>query len=432
MTTYLPTDGPMIPNTMMKTILRPLSTILLHTLLGLPLFAQSPGPSLLPAPDRLPGDGDKCGGEIAALAAAEPRWGYGYADLLVDLERWGKSPYVTIDTLGRSVQNRLLWELTITDDAPGESPRKTVYIHARTHPGEVQSWWVANSIIDILLSDESYARRLREECVFHIVPMYNPDGVEIESPRHNANDIDLEREWDKEVMQPEAAALKKRFTELMASDSPIRIALNLHSAYICRRYFVFHDATGTSHEFANLEREFITETRETYPEGIEPWDYNITWKNETPTHFPESWFWLNHGASVMALTYEDMNCETAGDYHTTAAAILDGVTAYLDITTISSAPGIPAAAGELTALPMRPRSADMREVRFSCTLPEAASVRLTLHTVTGEVAASIDRGTIEAGRHEIVLEGGDLPPGLYLYRITAGERSVSGRVPLGW
>ena len=62
-------------------------------------------------------------------------WGYGYNDLLSDLYVWGQSPYVTIDSIGASVQNRAIWELTISDD-PGSSTHSRVYIHTRTHPGE--------------------------------------------------------------------------------------------------------------------------------------------------------------------------------------------------------------------------------------------------------------------------------------------------------
>ena len=47
-------------------------------------------------------------------------WGYGYDSLLGDLNRWGESPYVTIDSLGATVQNRAIWELTISESPEGE------------------------------------------------------------------------------------------------------------------------------------------------------------------------------------------------------------------------------------------------------------------------------------------------------------------------
>ena len=109
-------------------------------------------------------------------------------------------------------------------------------------------------MIRYLMSDDPRATALRERIVFHIIPMYNPDGVELQYPRENANGIDLEREWDTPNPQPEPAALKARFTELMNSTAPIKLALNLHSVYLCQRYFVYHDQKGTSREFARSHR----------------------------------------------------------------------------------------------------------------------------------------------------------------------------------
>ena len=98
-------------------------------------------------------------------------WGYGYDSLLVDLNRWGESPYVTIDSLGATVQNRALWELTISAN-PESSSNHRIYIHARTHPGEEESFWVTNEIINLLLSETPFSEIVRAKCVFHIITMY--------------------------------------------------------------------------------------------------------------------------------------------------------------------------------------------------------------------------------------------------------------------
>ena len=64
--------------------------------------------------------------------------------------------------------------------------------------------------------------------------MHNPDGVELGYPRENANGIDIESGWDDLVLQPEVSALKNRFIDLMIPvANPIKVALNMHSAYAC-------------------------------------------------------------------------------------------------------------------------------------------------------------------------------------------------------
>ena len=264
-------------------------------------------------------------------------WGYGYDSLLVDLDRWNENPFVSIDSLGASVQNRAIWELTIADD-PESSTNHRIYIHTRTHPGEEESFWVTNEIINILLSDTPLGDFLRANFTYHIIPMYNPDGVELGYPRNNANGIDIESGWDDVPLEPEVEILKNRFIDLMWNvDNPIEVALNMHSAYACLRYFVYHASEGTSSEYTGIEQLFINSIRSHFPGGIEPWSYFVSWTSGTPDQYPESWWWMNHGQNVLALTYEDMNCDQAGLYDSTANAIVRGIINYLglDFTGIS-------------------------------------------------------------------------------------------------
>jgi len=264
-------------------------------------------------------------------------WGYGYDSLLVDLDRWNENPFVSIDSLGASVQNRAIWELTIADD-PESSTNHRIYIHTRTHPGEEESFWVTNEIINILLSDTPLGDFLRANFTYHIIPMYNPDGVELGYPRNNANGIDIESGWDDVPLEPEVEILKNRFIDLMWNvDNPIEVALNMHSAYACLRYFVYHASEGTSSEYTGIEQLFINSIRSHFPGGIEPWSYFVSWTSGTPDQYPESWWWMNHGENVLALTYEDMNCDEAGLYDSTANAIVRGIINYLglDFTGIS-------------------------------------------------------------------------------------------------
>ena len=258
-------------------------------------------------------------------------WGYGYDSLLVDLDRWNENPFVSIDSLGASVQNRAIWELTIADD-PESSTNHRIYIHTRTHPGEEESFWVTNEIINILLSDTPLGDFLRANFTYHIIPMYNPDGVELGYPRNNANGIDIESGWDDVPLEPEVEILKNRFIDLMWNvDNPIEVALNMHSAYACLRYFVYHASEGTSSEYTGIEQLFINSIRSHFPGGIEPWSYFVSWTSGTPDQYPESWWWMNHGENVLALTYEDMNCDEAGLYDSTANAIVRGIINYLGL-----------------------------------------------------------------------------------------------------
>jgi hypothetical protein len=368
---------------------------------------------------------DKCGFDEALaaqmVALLGTSWGYGYDSLLVDLERWRQSPYLIIDSLGASVQNRALWQLTITSDTlPGITHKRTVFIHARTHPNEVQGWWVTNELINLLISEDSLAQFIRENCTFHIIPMYNPDGVELGYPRVNANGVDLERNWDVNPVEPEVAVLRNRFTELMSSPAPIEVALNMHSSSQCKRFFVYHDSSGTSYQFTLLEKDFISGVRSYFSNGIEPWDFFISWTSGTPPYYPESWFWLNFGEAVMALTYEDMHCTIAGAYDSTAFALLHGIVDYLGLvpTLVSNKPS--REVKHLTLLQNYPNPFNpSTTIEFS--LPRSGYVMLQVFNILGQVVATLVNEEKEARSYQVQFDGTGLASGVYFYRMMAGQ-----------
>ncbi|CAE8706072.1 unnamed protein product, partial [Polarella glacialis] len=55
--------------------------------------------------------------------------------------------------------------------------KPVIVITARQHPGEVVGSWACQGLLKFLLGPTPAARRLREDFVFHVVPMVNVDGV---------------------------------------------------------------------------------------------------------------------------------------------------------------------------------------------------------------------------------------------------------------
>jgi hypothetical protein len=337
---------------------------------------------------------------------------------------------VHLDSIGTSVQGRALYVLTIEDTALVPLSRTTIWIHARTHPAEVQGTWVTNAMIQALLEDTPLARTLREACVFSILPMYNPDGVELSLPRQNANGVDIESNWNVVPGEVEVQALRAHFEDLMAQANPIRVALNVHSSISCTRYFVAHAATGTSVAYLELQQQFIGAVRSAFPGGIEPWTYFVSWQSGAPTVYPESWFWYNHREDVLALTYEDMNCPAAGSFDSTARALLQGIGEFvgaLPVTAIAAADGhLPRGFGlaQNYPNPFNPTTT------ISFRLPEARFVVLTLYDLLGRAVARPLEDWREAGEHHVRLDAGGLATGTYVYRLDAGEFHSARRLLL--
>lgn len=259
-------------------------------------------------------------------------WGYGYDSLLNDLGKWRKSPFVKIDSIGASVEGRALWMVSITDSGDSLGPvddasskKRRVFVHCRTHPSEVQAQHIAGEMIRFLTDSTAKAEEMRRGFIFNIIPMYNPDGVERGFARKNAHGVDIESNWNSQVLEPEVVALKRQFEAHMAGPIPIEVALNLHSdQYNCTRFFFFHYAAGTSAYYENLERKFIGGVQAHYPDGIENWDFVRSWGSGTATQYPESFWWLNHQEKVLALTYEDTNCPNASRFDSTGRALILG------------------------------------------------------------------------------------------------------------
>lgn len=277
---------------------------------------------------NLRNESEKCGTyNKSASINEEDNWGYSYADLENDIEIWQQHELVEVTSFGKSVQDRELYMLTIQNSDAAHQYRIT--IHARTHPGEEESLYATKEIIRLLTEESELSNQLLDNCVFNIIPMINPDGVELNKPRENANDVDIESNWYATSPEPEVVALRELFYGFMESDLPVNIALNMHSAVACKRYFVCHHPNGTSQYFWQEQIRFVQAVQSFFPDGIEDYNYYVSWSGGAPQKYPESWFWFNYGEDVLALTYEDMNCSSAGDYDKTAFALLSGIQLYL-------------------------------------------------------------------------------------------------------
>eukprot|EP00347_Sterkiella_histriomuscorum_P022736 403337354 len=73
--------------------------------------------------------------------------------------------------------------------------RKGIVISSRVHPGETGAQFMMKGIIDYLVGNSIGARVLRDNFVFKIVPMLNPDGVINGNTRCSLAGVDLNRQW---------------------------------------------------------------------------------------------------------------------------------------------------------------------------------------------------------------------------------------------
>ncbi len=150
-----------------------------------PSFAQEP-PGPHPDAWLVYHDHQRLSQELAQLAAAFP-------DLM------------TVESVGRSVQGRDIWLVTITNQGvPGDKTK--VFFDGSMHGSEVIAAESMLHYIKFLVQQYSTnptAREIVDGWITYVIPMVNPDGVETGKSsddyrlaRKNANLVDLNRNFD--------------------------------------------------------------------------------------------------------------------------------------------------------------------------------------------------------------------------------------------
>jgi len=111
----------------------------------------------------------------------------------------------------------LITNFTSKPEAIAERP--AVILTARVHPGESNSSYMIEGVINYLLSEDEGAQNLRERYVFKIVPMLNPDGVVVGNYRCSLSGSDLNRQWiaPTQRVYPEIHAVKLMIRKTLES-----------------------------------------------------------------------------------------------------------------------------------------------------------------------------------------------------------------------
>ena len=103
--------------------------------------------------------------------------------------RIAAEPGVALRNLGETLDGQPLDCLTLGTGT------KSVWLYARQHPGESMAEWWAEGALDLLVSDDPVALKLRGAATLHVVPNMNPDGSRRGHLRTNAVGVNLNREW---------------------------------------------------------------------------------------------------------------------------------------------------------------------------------------------------------------------------------------------
>lgn len=165
---------------------------------------------------------------------------YTTSDLEQFLESTCDHPAARRRELTRSVQGRPVHWIEVAEPEAYEPVRHSVWIIGRQHPGEPQGTGCAAGLLAMLLGESPEAARLRRQCVFHVIPDINPDGVANGHHRTNAKGFNLNRAWKNPA--PEDTPSIYAFQQIVKQwkqDRPIDLFIDLHSDEIERANVVY-------------------------------------------------------------------------------------------------------------------------------------------------------------------------------------------------
>jgi hypothetical protein len=120
---------------------------------------------------------------------------FSYTEMQNYAEAVSSSEWVDKSVLGSSEQGRDLILLTITNLTIPVTDKKVIYIIGRQHAAETSSSHMIKGMIDFLISADPDAETMRNNYVWYIVPMVNPDGVYLGNSRGTADLRNANRDW---------------------------------------------------------------------------------------------------------------------------------------------------------------------------------------------------------------------------------------------
>jgi predicted deacylase len=213
-----------------------------------------------------------------------------------------KKPFVQSRVIGRSVLGKPIRCLEISEAG---NDAEYLLILSRQHPPEVTGTFALKSFLNTIVAETPLAKAFRKKFKVIVVPLANPDGVDGGHWRHNANGVDLNRDWG-QFHQPETRAIRDEFLR-MNRESPgkVRFGLDFHST----QHDVFYTISGvnrsgtkgTNSGSDNLVKEWLAQIQSRVPHYKVKIEES---KNKVQGTTLVSTAWMNEQLKIPAVTYE--------------------------------------------------------------------------------------------------------------------------------
>ncbi|WP_082893359.1 M14 family metallopeptidase [Rufibacter ruber] len=219
-------------------------------------------------------------GQEMMTAAMTYRW----------MDSLAQKPFLKRQTIGQSYLGQPIEAFSTS----GSDGKKLMVVLSRQHPPEVTGFMAMQEFVRVVTGDSPLAKRFREKFEVLIMPMLNPDGVDLGHWRHSAGGVDLKRDWET-FKQPETVAVRDFIAQKTgAQGAKVYFMLDFHSTH--RDVFYTNTETTPTHVpgFTNRWLKAVEAALPNYKANIRP--------SGNGGNVSKSWFYRTYNAD--AVTYE--------------------------------------------------------------------------------------------------------------------------------
>ena len=128
---------------------------------------------------------------------------------------------------GKSVMQRDLPYMDIYENE--KSDKALIVILSRQHPPEISGWLAMRHFVEAILDTNLLSEAYRNKFRTLVFPLVNPDGVDMGHWRHNANGIDLNRDWGFYVQPEIRQTVDFIVREQKMNDNEVILGIDFHS-----------------------------------------------------------------------------------------------------------------------------------------------------------------------------------------------------------
>lgn len=208
--------------------------------------------------------------------------------------RMAKFDLVTRTIIGKSALGKNIPCLDIY--AHSKKAKPIIVVLGRQHPPEVTGHLALQAFVERLLQHER-SKEFFERYRVLVIPIINPDGVDMGHWRHNAQGVDLNRDYA-DYQQPEIKAVTTFIVKTAIDDNAdIIMGLDFHSTYD-DVYYTNQQTEGVA--LAEFENDWLN----AISAALAPYNYDLKKEEHSVTSNPSAQHWFYRQFKALGITYE--------------------------------------------------------------------------------------------------------------------------------